>query len=844
MGKIGASIWDQVGQGGANPAFGPAPNVGASIAGQAGLPGPRRRAAVKKKPSGGFGLGDWVKLGENLAVQGDEAIVGTGLALGKGAVHVATQSPLATAEEIPGAVKHAATGVWASTEQSMGPFVSGYKHLGKAGLLYAEGNHDAARKEFSLYKRDRAIFNQQTKENPLPVVLTVATAASFGTARLAALANLPEDATAAEVAAALARGHNAGIRVITARATHQPESAVAVRTLPKHAGRAARMTAVDTALKKLPPTFPVVGEFARAGRATDTASSLVRHRLLAVPEFATYRSAFSRLNKWQRAAAQWRVKLPKETDLAAYVHQLRRGGEPAQLQTADLLSDGRFIAEYRAPSPKTRTAIDAGRALAGKREAILASTGHDVGDLVNAPARHIRVARGAVFGDEVVGPVDVATPVGAHVRVAGKKTPARLIAVHPNDPETATIYYPRYQRTAGGEGVESKPQIVHAADLEEIKPQTLHGGGDPAEIIAEHAADPNVETPYYLPDQLDAKLSAKGTGKPTGLSPAGSDVRAWTGALMRAGTIATRPDVLSSSYLRSVVEAQAHDLHARVLDAAMPVARGEAKPAGYVWVREIRGQQIPTGETYGAEHMANVSQEFPEFGDVSGDLTTQIDADALEDNGVRFAVPEQFAKQMRAQQRASRGWAGKIWHQSTDVWRALVLNLRVPWLVNNIVGNHVMAALRFAGVAGLRAYVDALMEVRGIKAVRQLMRMSRTMGMSDEDMRQVFAEHTRPGTLIGSQLPGGLRSRLPAGVRARTRRPRPHRRRAPPPGQGVGGFPAPGRDQHRASPLARRCAPPTGGCPPRRAVGARRSSRPTAPRARGRTRSATRSRAR
>jgi len=349
--------------------------------------------------------------------------------------------------------------------------------------------------------------------------------------------------------------------------------------------------------------------------------------------------------------------------------------------------------------------------------------------------------------------------------VAGQRTPARLIAVHPGEPDaTATIYYPRYQRTAGGEGIESRPQIVNAADLEQFQPDVLHGGPSTEEIAAEHAADPTLERPYYLPDQLDARLSAKGTGKPTGLSPAGSDVRQWTGALMRAGTIATRPDVLSASYLRSVVEAQAHDLHRRVIDAAMPIPRGKAKPDGYVWVRELRGEHIPTGETYGAEHTANVGREFPEFGDVTGDLTTPIDAQALEDHGVRFAVPEQFAKQMRAQQRPSRGWAGKFWHQSTDVWRALVLNLRVPWLVNNIVGNHVLAALRFAGPAGLKAYVDALMEVRGIKAVRQLIGLSRSWGMSDADMRAIFAEHTRPGTLIGSQLPAGLASRLPVGV--------------------------------------------------------------------------------
>jgi hypothetical protein len=745
----------------------PPTRIGKGV-GKTGIyPAPVAKATYPPKDpggGGGFGIGDWLATGKHLAQQGEQAIVGGGLKAGTSVVG-AVEDPIGTVKNLPHTIANAIKQSWAADKYSWAPFVSSLRHLGSAGLLNLEGNRAAAHQEWLGYLRDRQTFNRRFEQAPLLPLLDLATVVSFGGARLGALANLPADATAAEARAALIRGHNPGVQVITVE-KHAPiadvpaadlpagygGNTVAVRTLPANAFRAGRMKLTDRILKAVTtPETKLIGQHARAGRATEQYANLVRLTLLAQPEVLAYKTAFGRLNKWQRAASIWRVKLPDPSDLEAHIAQLRKGGSPTQIQEADLLSNPSFAAEYLKPTRNTAAAIQAGRELMGKREQILQRTGHDLAELSDSPVRHTRVARGAVYA-EVTSDL-YKLPDGSVARIVEEASPTTsVVEVLRKDGKLV-------ERTVPDSDLNPAPVTITDVPLfwRDKLPKALQGGPDPDAVASELAGNPNVETPYYTPDVIDAKTSAKGTGKPTGTAPPQSDVREWTGALMQAGTLATRPDTLSASFLHSVVEMQAHAQWTRTLSDALPIPKGSGLPHGYVWVRTVRGQHIPFGQTYGDTHFQNVGVEFPELGDViGGQFTTKMDAEAFQDaKGFRYAVPEQYARSMRVQQRAEMGWYANFFRRSTDVWRKLVLNARVSWLVNNVVGNHIMGALRFAGPAGLRAYVDALGEVRGIKAVRELVGLSKQMGMSDAEMRQVFAGHTRQGTFIGANLPQG-----------------------------------------------------------------------------------------
>jgi hypothetical protein len=90
-----------------------------------------------------------------------------------------------------------------------------------------------------------------------------------------------------------------------------------------------------------------------------------------------------------------------------------------------------------------------------------------------------------------------------------------------------------------------------------------------------------------------------------------------------------------------------------------------------------------------------------------------------------------------------------------------VLNLRVGWLVNNIVGNHFLYALQFGGVNGARAYANLILRTRGATVLRRMLNVKDPDGISAALMREFFPEQVG-GTFLGSQTPaaGSLRKGL------------------------------------------------------------------------------------
>ena len=132
----------------------------------------------------------------------------------------------------------------------------------------------------------------------------------------------------------------------------------------------------------------------------------------------------------------------------------------------------------------------------------------------------------------------------------------------------------------------------------------------------------------------------------------------------------------------------------------------------------------------------------------------------MDENGVRYAVPEGFARTIAGEFTRTNSTLQKWLGRPTDVWRAIVLNLRVGWLVNNMVGNHMLLALQHAGPDGARAYLNMLSTTKPAGWVRKWVGRSEIKNtLTDAEWRELFPE-LPGGTFIGTQTPGGFGGRV------------------------------------------------------------------------------------
>lgn len=289
-----------------------------------------------------------------------------------------------------------------------------------------------------------------------------------------------------------------------------------------------------------------------------------------------------------------------------------------------------------------------------------------------------------------------------------------------------------------------------------MEPTGFVGGGTPDELTREIQAAGR-PMPYYLPDKpMKGKSGAPGS-RPAWQTPPrkGADVRTSELTLFRMGMLALDPDVLGPAFLRAAQHDYRLDLHNRVKTHATSVAEGHGLPTGYRWVREVAGERIPATETAAGEHFAEGAKGFPEEYDpfTIKDKNADPSTIAHNDQSHRLAVPEAFAREMDREGAASAQAMKWLQTKPLQVWRALVLHSRIPWLENNVLGNAILWSLRFAGVNGLRAFLGMIGETRGVKAVREVLGSGVTKNhLTAEDVAELYPTQ-RHGTFVEQNFP-------------------------------------------------------------------------------------------
>ena len=481
------------------------------------------------------------------------------------------------------------------------------------------------------------------------------------------------------------------------------EKAVAAKPLRGYAQAYAH-----AALNKLPATTPTVGQAARAGREVGAQARKVAR----ANEYAAQglKRATSKLSADEQVASFLRTTLPHPADVAAYVRQLDGSGDAAQAATAKIITKPNVQALYAQPSKKmARADAEIGR-VGARQEQILGSLLSGDSKQVR-PWLHTLIARGAKFD-------------------AGELVPAA--------------------------GYASVHDMIAQAKTD------LAAAGRPE--------------PKYLPDVAAASnVKVRYGGSGGALQKLPGETKQNQAVLFQTGRLVQDPSLLTGSYLHAVRYAHYTDLHNRIMGHAQALPAGDTLPQGWEYVRRparpFQATVDQTAQTIGKTperipHTAQTQQAFDQWaahhlqgadpGEFmrEGSFTSADRTQAMTDKGNYLIVPKAFSRQVKGEFVRTNNAIYLFNKYPVRVWRALVLNLRPAWLVNNVVGNTLMYAMHNSNTGGAAALLDSFKRMFPHKA-----------DQFDKIMEQHFSGQMS-GTFIGTQRPtnvlGGAKGKLVA----------------------------------------------------------------------------------
>ena len=310
--------------------------------------------------------------------------------------------------------------------------------------------------------------------------------------------------------------------------------------------------------------------------------------------------------------------------------------------------------------------------------------------------------------------------------------------------------------------MDSKHELLAHQDQLETMRGRLYGGGTPEEIAKEIEAErPGLVMGYAHDQPAATKRFGRGQGVRATLNPPRpqADVFPTTAAGFRHGIIDLTGDPIGPAFFRAAKHDMQTNLHRWAMEIGRKVPIGRSLPPGYEWVKRYRGQRIPPTLSTQAEHMAATNPFSPltheEFDQLTGRNLTDKEIQTTEDGRYWVAVPTQVADQFRAQFDSGKTLGWKLARNITNVWRALLLRTRIPWLESNVVGNTLLAAVKYSGVEGLQSFLGMVANLAGPRKVAQLLGMDVTRKvLTDEDFRTLgLTSALRHSTAVGSQLP-------------------------------------------------------------------------------------------
>lgn len=219
------------------------------------------------------------------------------------------------------------------------------------------------------------------------------------------------------------------------------------------------------------------------------------------------------------------------------------------------------------------------------------------------------------------------------------------------------------------------------------------------------------------------------------------------GTLALLGRAAVDIDVVTPEFLRKLMWATRSDRQADLIALGEKVDKGYVlgprehfvvtdSPIGYT--EATAGEFLRRQGVKGIEDQRGLAKVMGEDrSQLSGLGDDLIEGEVGEvAQKSRVVVSDSVAKAIISEYESTSRWLDILYNKPTVIWRALVLNLRIGWLVNNILGNSLMFLLANAGEESANV-------IRGLQGLRG-------------NVSKSFVERRVPEqatTMIGSQVP-------------------------------------------------------------------------------------------
>ena len=241
-----------------------------------------------------------------------------------------------------------------------------------------------------------------------------------------------------------------------------------------------------------------------------------------------------------------------------------------------------------------------------------------------------------------------------------------------------------------------------------VDPEGFRGGPDLRDL--QNAAPDEVHgNPFYFPHrgpqmQTSSIIGSAKTTMPLGTLRPDAGHRLWRAMRQTTGQYMTDPSAWTRAGLSSLRWKMAADYQKWLLDnVAVHIDPMSGQlPKGYRWFQP--GTDFPNTGTTRASRAAKERaglHEGLDGPDIKHATEDSIDAavkrmiphgenPTLDWFQPVYAVPEKYAKAFEQEFAATHKMVRRFFDKPMDLWRAAVLKLRPAWLVNNIVGQHLL----------------------------------------------------------------------------------------------------------------------------------------------------------
>lgn len=532
----------------------------------------------------------------------------------------------------------------------------------------------------------------------------------------------------------------------------------------------------DALLKKLPPDYRVLGEWSRYTSAVNR--QLRKSQASGLLKVLPWYRVSKKLSTEEGIALTLRAQFPTEGLLRSYqdllkknlanekhrLSELRKAGKPAiprkdipDQRYIDALTSEKMLKYFREPSP----AMIEARKVAEAMDKLWVDHLVRAGVLSLSEAEWIRwepslVALGAKY--RKLTPEE-AVAAGLSKKLMDAKG-YKILEAPPGMTIDDMIASIQQEIAAHGPGAMTKEEALSLMPRTAVAPENKS-------LLDQMGAAINAkgmrtaEEPMYFPhvsELKDIRIPRTGGGMVSPRAP----VYARTGVIEAAGRMILMPEVWTAKFLENAKFLYYNEKHANLILAALPVDELPNSTWRFITRKNERIENLERTAATFDEYMDNVAKELGDDpfaaigkqGTVDDLITANAEEAAIDVvTGKRLALPEKMARKIIGDYTRSANPVTRILRDTTTVWRALVLNLRVGWLVNNVLGNTFLYAIKNAGPEGIRAYVQAVGDAFGEAGVRRLWndKMVRSH-LTPADIIELFPEQY-VGTFFGTQIP-------------------------------------------------------------------------------------------